>query len=37
MKDLQEYWIEVNRLENEADSLPDAAGDQLFSGRRTTC
>ena len=31
MKDLSDYWIEVNRLENEGDRvLPDAASQALL-------
>ncbi|MDP9496524.1 MAG: DUF47 family protein [Actinomycetota bacterium] len=33
LKDLSEYWIEVNRLENEADQLHRRTLAQLFSGR----
>ncbi len=33
LRDLSEYWIEVNRLENEADQLYRRTVAQLFSGR----
>ncbi len=33
LRDLSEYWIEVNRLENEADQLYRRTLAQLFSGR----
>jgi hypothetical protein len=33
MKDLAEYWIEVNRLENEADQLYRRTVARLFSGQ----
>jgi len=33
LKDLSEYWIEVNRLENEADQLYRRTVASLFSGR----
>ena len=33
MKDLEEYWIEVNRLENEADQLYRRTVARLFSGQ----
>ena len=32
MKDLPDYWIEVNRLENEADKLYRRLLSRLFSG-----
>jgi predicted phosphate transport protein (TIGR00153 family) len=32
LKDLQEYWIEVNRLENEADQIYRRTVAKLFSG-----
>jgi uncharacterized protein len=32
LKDLQEYWIEVNRLENEADQIYRRTVARLFSG-----
>jgi predicted phosphate transport protein (TIGR00153 family) len=32
MKDLEEYWIEVNRLENEADQIYRRTVARLFSG-----
>src|SRR5206468_7996932 len=32
MKDLSEYWIEVNRLENEADKVYRRLVARLFSG-----
>jgi predicted phosphate transport protein (TIGR00153 family) len=33
MKNLEEYWIEVNRLENEADQLYRRTVARLFSGQ----
>ncbi len=33
LRDLSEYWIEVNRIENEADQLYRRTLAQLFSGR----
>ena len=33
LKDLSEYWIEVNRLENEADQLYRRTVASLFSGK----
>ena len=33
LKDLSEYWIEVNRLENEADQLYRRTVARLFSGQ----
>jgi uncharacterized protein Yka (UPF0111/DUF47 family) len=33
MKGLDEYWIEVNRLENEADRLYRRLVSRLFSGQ----
>ena len=32
MKDLEEYWIEVNRLENEADQIYRRTVARLFNG-----
>jgi uncharacterized protein Yka (UPF0111/DUF47 family) len=32
MKDLSEYWIEVNRLENEADKVYRRLVARLFNG-----
>ncbi len=33
MKDLEEYWIEVNRLENEADQIYRRTVARLFNGQ----
>lgn len=33
MKDLDEYWVEINRLENEGDRLYRKTISELFSGR----
>ena len=32
MKDLQDYWIEINRLENQADQVYRRLLAHLFSG-----
>ncbi|MCW2585681.1 MAG: hypothetical protein JWN55_1197, partial [Frankiales bacterium] len=32
LKDLEEYWIEVNRLENEADQIYRRTVARLFNG-----
>ena len=32
MKDLSEYWIEINRLENQADQLYRRLLAELFNG-----
>ena len=32
MRDLQEYWIEINRLENQADQIYRKLLAHLFSG-----
>jgi predicted phosphate transport protein (TIGR00153 family) len=36
MKDLQEYWIEINRLENQADQIYRRLLARLFSGEYDT-
>jgi predicted phosphate transport protein (TIGR00153 family) len=33
MKDLQDYWIEINRLENQADQIHRKLLAQLFNGK----
>ena len=34
MKDLADYWIEINRLENEADRIHQLAVTKLFEDER---
>ena len=36
MKDLSEYWIEINRLENQADQIYRRLLAELFNGAATT-